>query len=82
MFLKSSRSADSIPGMASDPPLRPATADKIAEALRYDGRKRVHDADLAIGRITAERLVRQLEQSGFVVMKRPPALAPTANSSR
>jgi hypothetical protein len=40
--------------MASDPHLSPASADEIAEtlafALRYDGRKRVHDADLAMGR--------------------------------
>jgi hypothetical protein len=80
MFLKGSLSAGSAWDMASDLYLGPATADEIAEtlafALRYDGRKRVHDADLAMGRITAERLVRHLEQSGFLVMKRPPAAAP------
>jgi hypothetical protein len=72
--------------MTSDSHLRPATADEIAEtlafALRYDGRKRVHDADLAMGRITAERLVRHLEQSGFVVMKRPLAAAPAAGGGQ
>ena len=56
--------------------LRPATADEIAEtlsfALRYDGRKRVHHADDAMARITADRLVRHLERAGFVLMKRPP----------
>ncbi len=59
-------------GMTDD--LRPATPDEIAAALsfalRYQGRKRVHDADDAMGRITADRLVRHLEASGFVVMKR------------
>lgn len=30
-------------------------------ALRYNGRKRVHDADDAIGQITAKRLVRHPE---------------------
>lgn len=65
--------------MAAAPPLRPATPDEIAEtlsfALRYEGRKRVRDADDIMARITAERLVRHLEISGYVVMKRP-ALGP------
>ncbi len=67
--------------MTDSPPLRRATADEIADALafalRYDGRRRVHDADQAMGRITAERLVRHLEQSGFVLMKTAPQAAPT-----
>jgi hypothetical protein len=32
-------------------------SDNFAFALRYDGRKRVHDADYAMGRITADRFV-------------------------
>ena len=64
--------------------LRPATAEETAEslsfALRYNGRKRVHDADDAMGRITAERLVQHLEASGFVVMKKPPAPSPTTTN--
>ena len=60
--------------------LYPATPDEIAHALsfalRYNGRKRVNDADGAMGRITAERLVQHLAASGFVVMKRPAAPAP------
>jgi hypothetical protein len=44
------------------PPLRPATAEKIAEspsfALRYDGRRRVRYADEATARTTAEQWVR------------------------
>jgi hypothetical protein len=56
-----------------------ATADEIAQALafalQYQGRKRRHDADGLMAKITAERLVRHLEASGFVLMKRPPLLA-------
>ena len=63
--------------------LRPATQDEIAQtlsfALRYEGRKRVHHADDAMARITADRLVRHLERSGFVVMKQPAAPAPTTS---
>jgi hypothetical protein len=72
------------PDMLDEPRLRPATADEIAEtlsfALRYDGRKRVHHADDAMARITADRLVRHLERSGFVLMKRPPAVAHAAGA--
>lgn len=58
--------------------LRPATSEEIAEsiafALRYDGCKRVHHADEMMARITAERLVRQLRDAGFVIMRQPPLL--------
>ena len=37
------------------------------------------DADDAMARITAERLVQHLEASGFVLMKRPAREAPTTN---
>jgi len=47
-------------------------ADAIAFALRYSGRKRVHDAAEMMSLIVAKRLVAHLERSGFVVMKRPP----------
>ena len=67
--------------MPDDTTLHPATEDEIAESLafglRYDGRKRVHHADTAMARITAERLVRHLRASGFVLMKRPSASAPS-----
>lgn len=60
--------------------LRPATAEEIADslafALRYEGRKRVAHADDMMARITADRLVRHLRGSGFVVMRAPPARAP------
>jgi hypothetical protein len=63
--------------------LRPASPDEIAQtlsfALQYEGRKRVHHADDAMARITADRLVRHLERSGFVVMKKPAAPDPTTS---
>jgi hypothetical protein len=56
--------------------LSPATAegaaDALAFALRFQGRKRVHNADELMSAIVAKRLVEHLERSGFVVMKRPP----------
>jgi hypothetical protein len=62
-------------------PLRPASADEIVDALafslRYDGRKRVRDAEDAMARITAQRLVRHLQQSGFMLMKTAPGVAST-----
>jgi hypothetical protein len=62
--------------MPDTPDLRPATRDEIAQtlsfALQFDGRKRVHQADNIMAQITADRLVQHLEQSGFVVMKKPP----------
>jgi hypothetical protein len=63
--------------MPDDPtPLRPATAEEITSALmfalRHRGRRVVHDADEVMARITAERLVEHLAQSGFVLMKKPP----------
>jgi hypothetical protein len=67
--------------MPETPHLRPATPDEIAEslsfALRFNGRKRVHDADDMMARITAERLVRHLTASGFVLMKEPPSAPPS-----
>ena len=47
-------------------------ASALAFALRYQGRKRVHDADEIMAEIVAKRLVEHLERSRFVVMKRPP----------
>ena len=57
--------------------LSPATpedvADALAFALRFQGRKRIHDADELMSAIVAKRLVEHLERSGFVVMKKPPS---------
>ena len=68
-----------------DQPLRPATAQEVTEslafALRYDGRKRVYTGHDFMARITAERLVEHLARSGFVLMKQPPATAPSLPGS-
>lgn len=60
---------------AGHPAAPPCHAEEIAEtlayALRWEGRKRVHHADDMMAWIVADRLVRHLERSGFVVMKRP-----------
>ncbi|MFL5280771.1 MAG: hypothetical protein ACJ8AW_07155 [Rhodopila sp.] len=65
------------------PDFRAATPDELIEALsfalRYDGRRRVHHADDMMARITADRLVAHLEASGFVVMRKPSAVAPTTS---
>ena len=57
--------------------LTPATPEDLAAALpfalRFQGRKRVHNADEIMAEIVAKRLVEHLERAGFVVMKRPPA---------
>ncbi len=62
----------------TDPPgkLTPADprdlASALAFALRYQGRKRVHNADEIMAEIVAKRLVEHLERAGLVVMKRRP----------
>jgi len=62
--------------------LTPAASDDIADALafalRFDGRKRKHDAAEMMARIVAKRLVEHLERSGFVVMKKPPTVGAAA----
>jgi hypothetical protein len=58
-------------------PAEPAPPGRGARyALRYQGRKRVHNADEIMAEIVAERLVEHLERAGFVVMKRPPEIGP------
>jgi hypothetical protein len=56
--------------------LRPAAPEDLADApafaLRFDGRKHVHNGDEIMARIVAERLVRHLERAAFVVMRKPP----------
>ena len=39
----------------------------IAFALRFHGRKRVHNADEFMAEIVARRLVEHLERAGFVI---------------
>jgi hypothetical protein len=50
----------------------------IAFALRFEGRKRVHNADEIMAEIVAKRLVEHLERAGFIVMKKPPAIGGAA----
>ena len=58
-----------------DEKLTPADSDDLAAALafalRFEGRKRQHDADAFMADIVAKRLVRYLERALYVVMKRP-----------
>jgi hypothetical protein len=42
----------------------------FAFAVRYAGRKRVHNADEIMAEIVAKRLVEHLHRAGFVVMRR------------
>ena len=44
----------------------------LAFALRFEGRKRWHDADELMANIVARRLIRYLERARCVTMKRPP----------
>jgi hypothetical protein len=82
LFLICSNLLDSMLAMTDIPPLRVASPEEIAEilsfALRYDGRRQVHDAAEVMARTTAERLVRHLQQSGFVIMNSstPTPIAP------
>ena len=63
--------------------LRPALASEVEQslcfALRYAGRRRVHHVDEVMARITAERLVEHLQQSGFVILKRVVDAASTSS---
>ena len=79
--------------LGGEPGLSPAAPDDLVQtlafALRYQGRKRVDTAGLAMARITAERLVDHLEACGYVVMRRPPkpnvpdlAYGPSAGRAR
>jgi hypothetical protein len=45
---------------------------KVAGALWYDGNRRVHHADDAMARITADYLICHLAQAGFVLMQSGP----------
>ena len=62
--------------MPDDDKLTPADprdlAEAIAFALRYRGKKRVHQADEYMAQIAAERIVEHLERARFVVMRKPP----------
>ena len=46
--------------------------ESLAFALRFEGKKRRHDADDYMASVVADRLVQHLERSGYVVLKKPP----------
>ena len=75
VFLLCSRTAVIFGAMPDTDKLMPADpsdlADALAFALRFHGRKRMHNADEIMADIVAKRLVEHLERAGFVVMKRP-----------
>jgi hypothetical protein len=56
----------------SDEKLTPSNPDDLAAALafalKFEGRKRWHDADAFMADIVAKRLVRHLERAGYVVI--------------
>ncbi len=64
--------------------LRPATTDDLVQALsfalQFEGRKRIHHAADIMAQITAEKLVAHLERSGFVIMRKPPGVAPSTGA--
>ena len=63
--------------MAQDEVLSPATREELIStlsfALRFAGRKRVHQGDDFMARIAAEHLANHLARCGFIVIKRPPS---------
>ena len=67
---------DGIEPTTSSMPLK--RSPNFAFALRFQGRKRVHNADELMSEIVAKRLVEHLVRAGFAVMKRPPIGAATA----
>jgi hypothetical protein len=73
-FLLRSHLSATIPPMPDDK-LKPADPDDLARdiafALRFDGRKRKHDADDSMASIAADRIVRPLERA-YVILKKPP----------
>jgi len=64
-------------------PASPAEiADALMHSLRFDGRRRVHDADELMARLVAERLVQHLMRCGFVLMRLPQAGLPDTSQHR
>jgi len=53
-------------------------ADALAYALRFQGRKRVHNGDEIMPEIVSKRFMTHLERAAFVVMNRPPEIGGAA----
>jgi hypothetical protein len=66
--------------MSKAPGLHPTMPGEIATALafaqQFEGAMRVQHANDAMAQIAADRLVRHIEQSSFVVTKKPSGAAP------
>jgi hypothetical protein len=62
--------------------LRPVTVQEIEEtlafALRFKGRKRADIAGPMVAQIAAEHLRKSLEDAGFVILKQPDGVGPSA----
>jgi hypothetical protein len=82
MFLLRSPASAIVRAMPDADKLTPADpsdlAAALAFALRYQGRKRVHNSDEIMAEIVASRLVEYLGDAGFVVMKRPAEIGAAA----
>ncbi len=50
----------------------------LAYALRFQARKRAHNADEIMAEIVAKHLVDHLDRAGFVIMKRPAEIGAAA----
>lgn len=66
--------------------LKPATAEEIADALmhalRFDDRRRTHDADELMAALVAQRLVTHLQRCGFRLMRTQSAALPDTSQHR
>jgi hypothetical protein len=74
LFLKCSSAL--VPSDPMDDKLTPADpsdlANSIAFALWFNRRKRFHEGDKLMADITADHIIRYLDDCGYFVMKRPP----------
>jgi hypothetical protein len=69
--------------MTKQSDLRPATSQEIAEALsfalRFNGRRPFPQSNSLMAEITAAHLVEHLQRCGFLLMKGPDTVAPSAS---
>ena len=69
--------------MTKSSDLRPVTPDEVADALsfalRFKGRKPFPQSSTLMAQITAAHLMEHLQRCGFLIMKRPDAVAPSAS---
>jgi hypothetical protein len=60
----------------TDEPLRPADPDELrlalSLALRQDGRRRFPHSSESMANITADHLIRCLEQANYIIMQKKP----------